>query len=122
MDLEQVLAWDPDIILLGKFAPTLPEDLYRDPAWAAVDAVRARRVYKVPLGGYRWDPPNQESPLMWEWLAGLVARGEVPRTLPASIRTQYAFPYGAEPSDAQIAAILQSTANRESVGYAALGT
>lgn len=122
VDLEQVFAWNPDIILLGNFDPTLPEDLYRDPAWATVEAVRARRVYKVPLGGYRWDPPNQESPLMWEWLAGLVARDEVPPTLPATIRTQYAFLYGAQPSDAQIATILQSTANRESVGYADLGT
>lgn len=25
-------------------------------------AVKSKRVYKVPLGGYRWDPPSQESP------------------------------------------------------------
>ena len=68
LDVEQVLRWDPEIILLGNFDAAMPQDLYSDPVWQNVSAVRAGRVYKVPLGGYRWDPPGQESPLMWHWL------------------------------------------------------
>jgi len=31
--------------------------------------VKNRRVYKIPLVGYRWDPPSAEWPLMWRWAA-----------------------------------------------------
>ena len=59
--IEQVLTWNPQMILLGNFDTAVPSDIYDDPRWQGVDAVRNRRVYKVPLGGYRWDPPSQES-------------------------------------------------------------
>ena len=71
VDVEQVLAWDPEIILLGNFDDAMPADVYGNPVWQSVSAVRSRRVYKVPLGGYRWDPPGQESPLMWRWLTDI---------------------------------------------------
>ncbi|ODU03612.1 MAG: hypothetical protein ABS81_13610 [Pseudonocardia sp. SCN 72-86] len=122
VDVEQILAWNPEIVLLGNFDPTMPEQILSDPRWAAVEAVRAKRVYRVPLGGYRWDPPNQESPLMWEWLAGLVAEDRVPASLPESIRTNYQFLYGTRPTDAQIASILRVGPNKGTPGYAGLGT
>ncbi|MFE3445485.1 ABC transporter substrate-binding protein [Nocardia sp. NPDC059180] len=118
--IEQLLAWDPDIILVGNFGPTLPEDLYGNAALASLRAVRERRVYKVPLGGYRWDPPSQESPLMWEWLAGLVHGTGAPG-LRSEVVRDYGFLYGAEPSDAQLDTILQVRANAESRGYADFG-
>ena len=71
LDVEQVLRWDPEVILLGNFDPAMPQDIYSDPVWQNISAVRSRRVYKVPLGGYRWDPPGQESPLMWHWLSDI---------------------------------------------------
>ena len=71
VDVEQVLAWDPEVILLGNFDEAMPGDLYGNPVWQSVSAVRSRRVYKVPLGGYRWDPPGQESQLMWRWLSDI---------------------------------------------------
>ena len=51
VDVEQVLAWDPEIILLGNFDDAMPADVYGNPVWQSVSAVRSRRVYKVPLGG-----------------------------------------------------------------------
>ena len=48
VDVEQVVAWDPDVILLGNFDAAMPEDVYRSPAWRSLSAVRSRRVYKVP--------------------------------------------------------------------------
>ncbi|MFF2244083.1 ABC transporter substrate-binding protein [Arthrobacter sp. NPDC058130] len=71
VDVEQVLAWDPEVILLGNFDEAMPADLYGNPVWQSVSAVRSHRVYKVPLGGYRWDPPGQESQLMWRWLSDI---------------------------------------------------
>lgn len=121
IDTEQLLSWDPDFILLGNFGPVKPVDFYDDSSLASLHAVRERRVYKVPLGGYRWDPPSQESPLMWQWLAGLVHGTGAPG-LRADVVREYAFLYGAEPTDDQLDQILQTTANFGSQGYDGFGS
>lgn len=38
-------------------------------------AVQNHRVYKVPLGVYRWDAPGVETPLMMEWVAHTLQPG-----------------------------------------------
>jgi iron complex transport system substrate-binding protein len=122
VDVEQVVAWDPDIVLLGNFDAAMPEDVYRAPAWQSLSAVRSRRVYKVPLGGYRWDPPSHESPLMWRWLGQVVRAGEAPADLRAEVDRYYRLYYGHTPTDAQLKAILWSEANAQSAHYQRFGT
>jgi len=119
VEREQVLAWNPDIVLLGNFDAALPEDLYSDQVWAGLNAVQARRVYKVPLGGYRWDPPSQESPLMWRWLSQLAfpADASAGPALRDDIVEQFAFLYGREPTPAQIDTMLWSEENASSAHY-----
>ncbi len=71
--MEEVYKLNPDIILLSNFDKFVPDDLYNNKIagqdWSTVKAVREHRVYKVPLGIYRWDAPGVETPLMMEWLA-----------------------------------------------------
>ncbi|RLP11101.1 ABC transporter substrate-binding protein [Propionibacterium australiense] len=117
---EQILAWDPDVILLGNFGQMTPEDLYNDPRFAELKAVQNRQVYKVPLGGYRWDPPSQESSLMWTWLAAVV-RGESAPGLREMIADDYEFLYNKRPDDTQLDQILQTEANKDSANYADFG-
>ncbi len=119
VDVEQVLAWDPDIILLGNFDSALPDDVYRDDVWRAVSAVRARRVYKVPFGGYRWDPPGQESPLMWRWLSDIAfpMQSGTASDLRARIVSSYQFLYRYTPTTSQIDDILWTDVNSGSVHY-----
>ena len=40
VDPEQVLAWDPDIVLLGNFDAALPKDLYESAVWRGLTAVK----------------------------------------------------------------------------------
>jgi iron complex transport system substrate-binding protein len=115
--IEQVLTWNPQVILLGNFDAALPSDIYADPRWQGIDAVKNRRVYKVPLGGYRWDPPSQESALMWIWLAGLLQPDREPANLRAVMRDWFDFLYQHELSDDEIDGILFVTQNRQSAGY-----
>ncbi len=72
-DMEQILAWNPDIIYISNFTDKMPEDFYSNNIpgqdWSQVNAVKNRRVYKVPLGTYRWGPWNAESALMLWWTA-----------------------------------------------------
>jgi len=115
--LEQVLAWNPEVILLGNFDTAIPADIYGDPRWAGVAAVRARRVYRMPLGGYRWDPPNQESALTWTWIALLLHPGRGGFDLRADMRDWYRFLYRHELTEEEADGILFTAANHESAGY-----
>jgi iron complex transport system substrate-binding protein len=124
VNVEQVLAWDPDIVLVGNFDDASPDqDVYRVPAWAGMSAVRSRRVYKIPLGGYRWDPPSQESPLMWRWLRALAFPGDGSGHdgLRAEMVDDYRFLYGHTLTQAQIDRILAVEANAGSAHYDLFG-
>lgn len=116
LDVEQVLSWDPEVILLGNFDGAMPQDVYDDPVWKNVAAVRSRRVYKVPLGGYRWDPPGQESPLMWHWL-GDIAFPQEQSGLRGKITDYYRMLYNYRPTNADLDRILWTEQNRQSADY-----
>lgn len=73
ISMEYVYKMNPDIILLSNFDDFVPDDLYQNRIpgqdWSTVKAVKEKRVYKVPLGIYRWDAPGVETPLMMRWVA-----------------------------------------------------
>lgn len=116
LDVEQVLSWDPEVILLGNFDQAMPLDIYSDPVWQSISAVRSRRVYKVPLGGYRWDPPGQESPLMWHWLAD-IAFPQERSGLRGKVTEYFQFLYDHEPTDKELDRILWTAENSGSANY-----
>jgi len=117
VDLEQVLSWDPDIIVLGNFDAALPADVYGDKRWKDVAAVRSRRVYKAPIGGYRWDPPSHESPLMWHWLGQIAYPDGTDGGLRAKVLDDYAYFYNQTPDAKQIAKMLWTEENGASANY-----
>ena len=73
INMEQVYQWDPDVILITNFTPTVPEDLYNNTVsgydWAPVKAVREGQVYKMPLGTYRSYTPSADTPVTLLWMA-----------------------------------------------------
>lgn len=73
VNMEQIYEWNPEIIYIGNFTDLQPSDLMENKLegqdWSIVDAVQNGQVYKIPIGGYRWDPPGVETPLMIKWLA-----------------------------------------------------
>ena len=67
MSMERVLGWNPDILITdsGK-----PEELYSDPRWKNIRAIRDRQVFKQPVGIFIWDRPTAESAILYPlWLA-----------------------------------------------------
>ncbi|MDD2336890.1 MAG: ABC transporter substrate-binding protein [Geobacteraceae bacterium] len=68
--MEQILAWDPEVILVGGIMPT--EGVMSDPRWKPVRAVRSKRVYPCPEGIFLWGHGSSESPLFVMWLAKLL--------------------------------------------------
>ena len=111
VNMEQVLAWNPDFIYVGNFAPLQPEDLLENKIegqdWSVVEAVKKGQVYKIPLGGYRWDPPNAESPLMLRWLAVKHHPDLFDYNIEQEIRNFCSRFYGYDVSDEEIKEILQ---------------
>ncbi|QPH55612.1 ABC transporter substrate-binding protein [Pontivivens ytuae] len=118
VNAEQIMTWDPEVIFLNGFEEELsPEDVYSNPVFADVSAVRDRRVYKLPIGGYRWDPPNQESPLTWTWVTQLLQPGLIETDLRTEIVENYTMLYGQTPSQDDIDSILRIEKNGGSEGY-----
>ncbi|MBI9096798.1 MAG: hypothetical protein JEY71_18240, partial [Sphaerochaeta sp.] len=72
-NFEDIMKWNPDIVYLSNFEDTMPEDLYTNSIdgqdWSGITAVVDRRVYRIPLGIYRWYPPSLDGPLMLKWMA-----------------------------------------------------
>ncbi|CEA06821.1 Vitamin B12-binding protein [Arthrobacter saudimassiliensis] len=114
---EQLIEWDPEIITLGGFDARTPAEVYADASLASVSAVKNRRVYKAPLGGYRWEVPCAESPLMWQWAAELYHPERTGHTLRAAMKEKIRYLYGYDVSEKQIDAALRLDMNAASVGY-----
>lgn len=73
VNMEQIYKWNPQVIFISSFTETMPEDLYENNIkgqdWSKVDAVKNKRIYKIPVGVYRWYPPSGDVPLMMKWIA-----------------------------------------------------
>lgn len=117
--LEQIIAWDPEIIFLGTFDTALPAEIYANPSLANVAAVRNKRVYKLPHGGYRWDPASQESGLMLLWAAAVTHPAVPNLNLRNEMRRTYEAIYRYALTDGEMDDILQIRANSGSAGYSA---
>ena len=72
VDIEQILAWDPEVIFIAPYGRVQPGDLLGDPLWGAVSAVRGGRVHKMPRVFSPWDIPTPESFLGLLWMASKI--------------------------------------------------
>ena len=73
VNMEQVYAWNPDLIFMTNFNTYYPDDLYNNTVegydWSPVQAVKGKRVYKMPLGMYRSYTPGVDCPVTLLWMA-----------------------------------------------------
>ncbi|TQR61081.1 ABC transporter substrate-binding protein [Campylobacter troglodytis] len=58
INLEELYRLNPEIIYLTNFTQAQPEDLFNDPKFKDLKAVKNKRVYKFPLATYRPFAPN----------------------------------------------------------------
>ncbi|MCR5829544.1 MAG: ABC transporter substrate-binding protein [Lachnospiraceae bacterium] len=71
--LEQIYKWNPDTILMTNFNKFFPDDLYNNTVgnydWSQIDAIKNKRVFKMPLGMYRSYTPGIDTPVTLKWMA-----------------------------------------------------
>ncbi len=110
VDMEQIYTWNPEIIYVTNFTPLQPEDFYENKIegqdWSHVDAVKNQKVYKIPLGIYRWFPPSGDTPLMLQWLATKNQPEIFDYDMAPIIKDYYKKYYGYELTDEEVMTIL----------------
>jgi iron complex transport system substrate-binding protein len=110
--MEQIAAWNPDVIIVG----TAPNQQNRraildDPRWRGMKAVKDGKVFANPTGAYLWDRHSAEAALQVLWAAKRLHPAEF-AGLDMSKETKlfYARFFNYELTDADVASILNSTA------------
>jgi iron complex transport system substrate-binding protein len=114
VSLEQVLKWDPEIIVTTD--PNFARGVHNDPLWRGVAAVRERRVHLAPAVPFGWIdfPPSINRLIGLRWLARLLHPAAFPEDLRPLVREFYARCYHQSPSEAQLDALLATTTPRRS--------
>jgi iron complex transport system substrate-binding protein len=106
VSLEQVLAWNPDVILT--LEPAFHAAVGQDPGWRGVRAVREGRVHLVPLVPFPWVdfPPSVNRVIGLRWLGHVL----YPEAFPGSVRDEtrnfYGLFYHRVPDERQLDSLL----------------
>ena len=106
--LDQIAAWDPDIIIAFDRAA---HAAMRQPAWQHLRAVSSHRLYAAPTLPWGWlgEPPSVNRLLGLRWLSALLYPEQVKIDLKTEVRDFHALFYGAAPTDAQLNGLLEGT-------------
>lgn len=103
---EQVVLWDPEVVLVPAYSRAKPADFRSDPVWAAVSAVRKNRVFRFPDFFAAWDIPGPEVVLGLLWLAETLHPGSTGLDLVTEVVRFYREFYGCELPPDGVAALL----------------
>jgi iron complex transport system substrate-binding protein len=68
--MEQIIAWNPDIIIGGGFAPV--DGIIADSRWQTIRAVKERKIYTAPEGIFYWGHGGSEVFLFVMYLAKIL--------------------------------------------------
>ena len=95
---EQILAWDPDYIVLASDASYTVDDVLNDPSLAGCKAVENGRVVQIPGDAEAWDSPVPSGILGSVWLASVLHPEQCPAGEAAAVinefyETFYGFTY-----------------------------
>lgn len=106
--VEQVLAWNPQVVVA--LYPSDKKALQTDPRFADLAAVKAGAIYVTPTGAQLWTQTTSENPLGILWLAKTL-RPEQTRDLDMAAETKafYSAFFGITLTDEQVATMLAPT-------------
>jgi iron complex transport system substrate-binding protein len=106
VSLEQVLAWNPDVILT--LDPTFHAAVGQDPSWRGVRAVREGHVHLVPLVPFPWVdfPPSVNRVIGLRWLGHVLYPDAFPGGMRDEARAFYGLFYHRVPDERQLDSLL----------------
>jgi len=118
VSMEQVLMWNPEVIVAGYDYISSPGEFYRkvwtDPLWDRLAAVRNGMVVETPQYPFNWidRPPSVNRIIGIEWIAHLLYPDLFPYDMRAETRRFYATFYHVKLTGAELDRIL-ATATRK---------
>ncbi|MDP4177334.1 MAG: ABC transporter substrate-binding protein [Bacillota bacterium] len=110
VSMEQVLNWNPQVILVGVAKTDLYSTLLSDEKWAKVQAVHDKKVYKTPAIPFNWfdRPPSAVRVLGAEWLANLLYPDYVKIDIKSETKNYYEEFFGIKLTNTQLNDILKN--------------
>nr|WP_314463238.1 ABC transporter substrate-binding protein [uncultured Clostridium sp.] len=101
VSMEQLLLWQPDIILAD--SETLYQTITTDSVWAELNAVKEGHVYQIPSAPYSFmsNPPSVNRMIGILWLGSLVYPEQYHEDVKADVKTFYDLFYHVQLTDAQ---------------------
>jgi iron complex transport system substrate-binding protein len=106
ISIEQVMAADPEVILAQE--KDFVDNVYQDPRWQSIRAVKNRRVYLVPRSPFNWfdRPPSFMRLLGIKWLANILYPERYPLDIGKETREFYSLFLGVELDDKALEEVL----------------
>lgn len=105
LDVEQIIAWDPQVIFVNSAAEL--EALRADQRLVGVSAVRENRIHSIPIAAHTWGNRTSEQPLTVMWTATkLYPEKFADFDLPGHVGEFYRSIYHVELTDEQVTEIL----------------
>jgi iron complex transport system substrate-binding protein len=106
VSMEQVLAWNPDVVVT--IEPAFAASVHTDPVWAPVKAVQTNRVHLSPRLPFGWVdfPPSVNRLIGLWWLAKVLYPAQFPEDLRPLALDFYKRFYHLTPPDAQMDSVL----------------
>jgi iron complex transport system substrate-binding protein len=114
VSMEQVLLWNPEIVISGYDHNASPGEFYTkvwtNPAWSRIAAVRNREVYETPQYPFCWidRPPSVNRIIGLKWLANLFYPESFHYDMRKETREFYKTFYHVQLSEAQLNEVLST--------------
>lgn len=105
--IEQVIVADPDTIIT--WDPTFYENVWDNPLWAEIEAVKRGRVYLAPSAPFGWidRPPSINRIMGLKWLGSVFYPEHWEGDLAREVREFYKLYYHVELSDEKLNRLLE---------------
>lgn len=107
VSLEQVLGWNPDVVLAA--SPKFAANLKADPSWASVNAVKKDHVFTTPALPFGWfdSPPGINRLIGIRWLEAVLYPNTFGDDFKGDVRAFFKLFYQVDVTDAQLEALLK---------------
>lgn len=105
---EQILLWNPDIVITWDRNFHARVMTGKDPVWQGIKAVRDARVHLAPTAPFGWidRPPAINRLIGLAWLANLFHGARIPFDIAKDARTFYKLFYQVDMRDADLATLI----------------
>lgn len=110
--MEEILAWNPDVVFLSAFSAYLPSQMISDSAvpghaWSATNAAKNNAIFKFPVGLFNWYALSPDAALSLRWQAACSYPELFQDVDIAAEMQEYYALFGIELTDAEIEAALK---------------